>query len=116
MAGVGHAHGDTQHASVQDAQTNTGIGYTHASNDTSLCKLARFVTMVNMQASLDSPYVDLPVVRRNGTDGRVTVEYATHNGTGPAAIAGRCARCSMGQVAAVSGVHDGMYVGLPLQQ
>eukprot|EP00967_Tisochrysis_lutea_P053620 scaffold66773_cov18-Tisochrysis_lutea.AAC.3 len=39
-------------------------------------------------ASVEDAFVDLPVIRRNGMDGMVTVDYATQDGTGPAAVAG----------------------------
>eukprot|EP00983_Pelagomonas_calceolata_P118629 1160526-Pelagomonas_calceolata.AAC.4 len=49
--------------------------------------------LLRAQVGMDDTFVDLNVVRRNGTDGRVTVEYSTSDGTGPAAIAGHMA-CS----------------------
>jgi len=44
------------------------------------------------QAGSKDSFVELPVVRRNGADGKVTVEFMTRDGTGPAALAGECVR------------------------
>lgn len=43
---------------------------------------------MTLQVSAEDSYVELPVIRRNGTDGTVSVDYQTCDGTGPAAIAG----------------------------
>lgn len=45
-------------------------------------------TIACPQAGTEDGYVDVPVVRKGGSDGRVTVQYETKDGTGPAALAG----------------------------
>mmetsp|Transcript_8922 Transcript_8922/g.24087 ORF Transcript_8922/g.24087 Transcript_8922/m.24087 type:complete len:863 (+) Transcript_8922:104-2692(+) len=65
------------------------------------------------EVGMDDTFVDLNVVRRNGTDGRVTVEYSTSDGTGPAAIAGKHYKETKGTLVFESG-EDRTKVRIPL--
>ncbi|KAF5828366.1 hypothetical protein DUNSADRAFT_17737 [Dunaliella salina] len=65
------------------------------------------------EASVDDTYVDLPVIRRNGIDGMVTVDYATQDGTGPAAIAGQHYKATKGTLVFESG-GDRARIRIPL--
>ncbi|KAJ9532060.1 hypothetical protein QJQ45_003779 [Haematococcus lacustris] len=44
----------------------------------------------SLEAGMKDDYVDVPVIRRNGTDGQVSVEYSTRDGT---AVAGAVTTC-----------------------
>mmetsp|Transcript_8923 Transcript_8923/g.24093 ORF Transcript_8923/g.24093 Transcript_8923/m.24093 type:complete len:863 (+) Transcript_8923:104-2692(+) len=65
------------------------------------------------EASVEDAFVDLPVIRRNGMDGMVTVDYATQDGTGPAAVAGQHYKETKGTLVLESG-EDRAKIRIPL--